>query len=242
MLSTPDSDCSISRNADKANHAGMDVRTIRRANLAALVRAHGGNKPLADAIGTDAAYISQLLSNKTKADMGHMLARRIEKALDLEPGWMDQPHTAGPPSRVAEEPPQYLSGARMRLHPLISWVQAGDWSDAFEHLTANDAEEWYPCAVRCGPRTFVLRVQGQSMEPRFTDGELIFVDPDAEARHGSFVVVRLDDTQQATFKQLIIENGRRFLRPLNDRWPEPIIQINGNATLCGVVIFQGRPV
>lgn len=80
MLSTPDSDPSISQNADKANHAGMDVRNIRRANLAALVRTHGGNKPLADAIGTDAAYISQMLSSKTKADMGHMLARRIEKA------------------------------------------------------------------------------------------------------------------------------------------------------------------
>jgi SOS-response transcriptional repressor LexA len=96
--------------------------------------------------------------------------------------------------------------------------------------------------VRCGPRTYVLRVQGHSMEPRFTEGELIFVDPDAEAHHGSFVVVRLDDAHQATFKQLVIEGGRRYLRPLNERWPDPIIEINGHATLCGVVVFQGRPV
>ena len=80
------------------------------------------------------------------------------------------------------------------------------------------------------------------MEPRFTEGELIFVAPDREPYNGAFVVVRLDEAQQATFKQLVIESGRRYLRPLNERWPDPIIEINGNATLCGVVVFQGRPV
>ena len=79
------------------------------------------------------------------------------------------------------------------------------------------------------------------MEDRFTEGELIFVDPDREPYNGAFVVVRLDDAQQATFKQLVIESGRHYLRPLNERWPDPIIEINGNATLCGVVVFQGRP-
>ena len=50
------------------------------------------------------------------------------------------------------------------------------------------------------------------------------------------VVVKLDDEQQATFKQLIIEGDQKFLKPLNPNWPEPIIKINGNATICGVVI------
>ena len=50
------------------------------------------------------------------------------------------------------------------------------------------------------------------------------------------VVVKLDDEQQATFKQLIIEGDQKFLKPLNPNWPEPIIKINGDATICGVVI------
>jgi SOS-response transcriptional repressor LexA len=220
----------------------MDVRQTRRNNLAALLAARGARKALAEAVDSDPAYLSQLLSPRIKADMGHDLARRIERALGKPPGWMDQPHDDAP--RVAEPAGEYQATVReVRVYPLISWVQAGDWADIVtDGLPAHAAQEWHPCGVRCGPRTFVLRVQGQSMEPRFTEGELIFVDPDAEARNGSFVVVRLDDAHQATFKQLIIEGDRRYLRPLNDRWPDPIIEINGRATLCGVVVFQGRAV
>ena len=50
------------------------------------------------------------------------------------------------------------------------------------------------------------------------------------------VVAKLEDEQQATFKQLIIEGDQKFLKPLNPAWPEPILKINGNATICGVVI------
>lgn len=237
QMSTPLSDASISFRANPRLDGAMDVRHTRRANLALLVERFHGNKPLAEAVDTDPAYISQMLSSRTKANMGHNFARRVEAALGLPDGWMDQPHDAG--HGVAEPAGEYHTPTReVRVYPLISWVQAGDWTD----IAADSAQDWYPCGVRCGPRTYVLRVQGHSMEPRFTDNELIFVDPDVEARHGSFVVVRLDDENQATFKQLVIEGGRRYLRALNDRWPSPIIEINGNATLCGVVVFQGRAV
>lgn len=78
--------------------------------------------------------------------------------------------------------------------------------------------------------------------PSFQDGDLIFVDPDRDAIHGSMVVVRLDDEQEATFKQLVVEGSQRYLRAANPLWPNPIMQINGNATICGVVIFKGEKV
>lgn len=243
MLSTHASGAAISLRANARLHSGMDVRDIRRRNLAALVTKHGGNKALADATGTDPAYISQLLSPRIKANLGHELARRIESRLQLPAGWMDQPHDV--PPQANEKPAAYAveiatTPAPVRLCPVISWVQAGHWTEMVGE--PDTVDEWHPCGVRCGPRTYVLRVQGESMAPRFMPGDLIFVDPDAEPRSGSFVVVRLDDAHQATFKQLIIEGDRRYLRPLNERWPDPIIEIDSNATLCGVVVFQGRPV
>jgi len=122
--------------------------------------------------------------------------------------------------------------------PLISWVQAGAWSDISE-IKAYDAER-YLCPVKCSDLTFVLKVQGVSMEPKFFDGDLIFVDPEAECIHGSYVVARLDDDNQATFKQLIIESGHKFLKAANPNWPEQLIPINGNCTLVGKVIFTGK--
>ncbi len=110
--------------------------------------------------------------------------------------------------------------------PLISWVQAGAWSEISE-IKAYDAER-FMCPVNCSDLTFVLKVQGISMEPKFDEGDLIFVDPEAECIHGSYVVARLDDDNQATFKQLIIEGGHKFLKAANPNWPEQLIPINGN--------------
>jgi SOS-response transcriptional repressor LexA len=129
--------------------------------------------------------------------------------------------------------------------PLISWVQAGVWSEIIDNFSPGDAEEWIPCPVSHSPSTFVLRVRGESMfnphgRPSFQDGDLIFVDPDRPASHRSLVVVRLDESKEATFKQLIVEGDHKYLKALNPAWPEPLIQINGHATPCGVVIFKGE--
>ncbi|MBV1842221.1 S24 family peptidase [Photobacterium ganghwense] len=122
-------------------------------------------------------------------------------------------------------------------YPLISWVQAGTWSSIYEEPLINAVR--YPCPVACSDKTFVLRVQGISMEPRFSEGDLIFVDPEAEVKSKKFVVARLDDSDEATFKQIIIEGDLKFLRPVNPNWPEQLIPINGNCTIVGVVVFAG---
>ena len=74
------------------------------------------------------------------------------------------------------------------------------------------------------------------MEPEFTEGDTIIVDPEREALHANFVVVKLEDAQEATFKQLIIDGGQKFLRPLNAHYP--VMAINGNATIVGVVVAK----
>lgn len=72
--------------------------------------------------------------------------------------------------------------------------------------------------------------------PSFQEGDMIFVDPERQAENGSLVIVRLDDAKEATFKKLVVEGEKRYLRALNPVWPEPIIKVNGDATICGVVI------
>lgn len=242
MLSIPLSNASISRRANFGFHAGMEISEIRRANLRTLVREHMGQAKLAEKIDTDPAYISQLLSTRTRADMGNRFARKVEKLLRLSHGWMDHAHGDAINDQAATYGPADALPQAAHCYPLISWVQAGQWTESPGQFAAQDAEEWLPCAARCGPRTFVLRVQGASMEDKFHAGDLIFVDPDAAPTDKSFVVVRLDDSDQATFKQLVIEGNRRYLRAYNRQWPEPIIEINRGATLCGVVVFRGNVV
>ena len=48
--------------------------------------------------------------------------------------------------------------------PLISWVQAGSWCEVEDIYAVGDAEDWLPCPTSHGPRTYVLRVRGESMK------------------------------------------------------------------------------
>lgn len=125
--------------------------------------------------------------------------------------------------------------------PVVSWVQAGEWCDIIDNFQPGDADEWLPCPIRHGPRTYALIVRGLSMfDPTgmhsFKDGDTIFVDPDRGADHRSLVIARLDDIKEATFKQLLIEGDQRMLQALNPSWPNRIISVNGNCSICGVVI------
>ena len=125
---------------------------------------------------------------------------------------------------------------------MISWVQAGEWAEISEGFVPEYGHELVPCPVYCSPESFILRVRGSSMEPKFHDGDLIFVDPNAEAVNKKFVVVQLDEPNEATFKQLIIEGEHQYLQALNPDWPNRIIEVNESATICGVVVFKGAEV
>jgi len=116
--------------------------------------------------------------------------------------------------------------------PLISYVAAGNWADAVDNLSPGDAEQWVDTTVPVKRHTYALRVEGDSMEPRFPNGAILIVEPEAEPKNGSFVIVRQNGTD-ATFKQLVADGGMWYLKPVNPRYP--IMQLGPDAVLCGVV-------
>lgn len=130
--------------------------------------------------------------------------------------------------------------------PQISWVAAGKWCEIEDLFSVGDAERWWICPVKHGPRTIALKIKGLSMynpggPVSFAEGNIIFVDPDKEYQHGSLVVVRLENSNEATFKKLIIDGDKKFLEALNPAWPDRIFPINDNASICGVVIAKLEP-
>lgn len=126
--------------------------------------------------------------------------------------------------------------SELRRVPLISRVRAGAFEESIDNYQPGDAEEWLGAPKACGPRTIALHVEGESMEPRYQNADIIYVDPDVAPVHGKDVVVRLDDRGEVTFKRLVIEGERRYLKPLNPNWPEKIIEVPDDARIVGVVI------
>lgn len=126
----------------------------------------------------------------------------------------------------------------MRKVPVLSWVQAGYFTESKPSDIFSEADRWIETALRISENAFALDVQGDSMTnpnglPTIPQGATVIVDPDAEPMNGRIVVARLDGTDEATVKKLVIDGPQKFLVPLNPRYPN--IPINGNCIIIGVV-------
>ncbi len=132
------------------------------------------------------------------------------------------------PTNIAPGPPI------TRRVPLISNVQAGAWTETIDNFQPGDAEDWIDITSKVGPRAFALRVVGNSMEKEFQEGELVIVDPDREAASGDYVVAKINH-DEATFKQLLLDAGEVFLRPLNSAYPVISVKDKGFRVVGRVV-------
>jgi SOS-response transcriptional repressor LexA len=207
---------------------GSAIRGARKARNLTL-------EGLALRVGTDTGNLSRLERGKQGASQDLLI--KILKELGL-------PLSSALAASTMRANVAFVDVQNGRV-PVISWVQAGQWTEVMTSFSAADAEEWVACPVAHGPRTFVLKVRGESMcnphaRRSFRDGDLIYVDPDKSAENGSLVVAQVDEGAEATFKQLIIEGERRYLKAINPAWPEPIQSITTETTICGVVIFKGE--
>ena len=60
--------------------------------------------------------------------------------------------------------------------PLISRVQAGNRQKIPQGQAAEYDADLLACPIRCSTDSFVLRVRSVGMEPRFNEGDLLYVD------------------------------------------------------------------
>ena len=230
--------------------------SVRRDNLERLVREAGSGARLARIVGTSDSYLSQVRNGMVTAKgtpraIGDGLAAKLECGMGKPDGWLDEPRGASGDGRASPATPcaqaslvpvetrPTWTGAE---YPLVSWVQAGDWTEITGEHGVGEVWSTFPCPVRCSKETFVLRIRGRSMEPKFYEGDLVFVDPHAWADNGKYVVVRLEDTNETMIKQLVVKDGRRHLRATNPDWPDPVVDGNDTIVLCGVVVFKGNMV
>lgn len=105
-------------------------------------------------------------------------------------------------------------------YPLLEWAAAADAKPSIaRHSTGTSHVSDYAAN---GP-AFWLRVQGESMSAAHgrsvPAGSLILVDPLVQATPGSLVIVSAPLQQQAVFRELQEDGGRRYLKALNPTWP-----------------------
>lgn len=213
----------------------MDSKNIRYKNARYLVHSVGGVSAFAEKLGKQQSQASAIAGENPARGIGPKIAREIEAKFGKPKGWLDIPHQDMWEGNlnVEEAPAQY----GVRQAPVISWVKAGEWSEAVDLHQPGYGDSFEAVPDSSGPNVFWLRVVGDSMTSpsgaSIPEGHLILVDPGREPMNGSLVVAKLDDSQEVTFKKLVIDAGQKYLKPLNPDYKT--IPINGKCRIVGVV-------
>ena len=226
----------------------MEVFDRRRLKLAEILKSMSAAE-LSRRSGVAASYLSRCLKNPLDdgyKSIGELTARKIELGAGKPEGWLDVLDSQIPTPRVLirQDSATYANNAHAsnvvaasvrKTVPLISWVKAGGWGDVLDQFEPGQADQWIECyETTPGGHAFALTIEGDSMtsphlgEVSFPTGMIIIVDPYRSASAGDYVIAKDVATQQATFKKLVHDGGRWYLKPLNPSYPT--IEIDDPAT------------
>lgn len=199
----------------------------------------GRNKIFSSKSGIAESQISQYIGGNR--NIGEKTARKIELIAGKPMGWLD-----GSVHIAEEQPATYNVNpikAKSQRFPIVSWVQAGEPTEIKDgYLIDEWAWAWYSNPSK---RAFALRVEGDSMtspypsQQSFPEGTLLIVDPERAANAGDYVIAKDISTQKATFKRLVQDAGRWFLKAINPAYP--LIEIDDPAIRVIARVIEYQP-
>ena len=138
------------------------------------------------------SYLSQLEGGRKPGEAAQVRFEIEERkaGLGLGPRSMSNPvglHLVEETPNVTEFP-GYRYQNRVRSLPVLSWAQAGQAVD-FQQMP----DEWEGSVASevTDDKAFAVRLRGDSMEPRFEDGDIAILLPSIASTNGEIVVANL---------------------------------------------------
>ena len=132
----------------------------------------------------------------------------------------------------------------MRQLPIISYVQAGCWTETCDCRAMDGSIETINTDLDLGSMAFALEVRGDSMAPEILEGDVVVIDPDVDPLPGDYVVAK-NGSHEATLKQYrprgTNEQGQEYfeLVPLNPVYPTMRSDHN-HVAIIGVMMEHRR--
>ncbi len=119
-----------------------------------------------------------------------------------------------------------------RLVPVINKVTAG-YPAEFNDLDypVGIADDYVRCPDLHDPNAFAVRVVGDSMEPKFVEGDIVIFSPASEVHNGDDCFIRFTLPHETTFKRVFFESDDQIrLQPRNEKYSPTVVEgkrING---------------
>jgi SOS-response transcriptional repressor LexA len=160
----------------------------------------------------------------------------LAKQMNVTPQAVNSLRTSGIGPRSVKKLCQALGVSEIRLValsapllekrpiPVISWIHAGAFAECVDSWPpgVSGIDDPVYSYEKTGDNAFGLRVEGDSMLPRFIPGDIVIVDPAVRYDNGSVCVVWVNG--DVSLKQFWDRGGEIVLKPMNDRYPETIIK------------------
>src|SRR5262245_17174452 len=187
-------------------------------------------RELAAMIGVSLGTVTNILDDKLPQDpaIWEKFARYFHMDADfLRTGRSKHTKTTGTDHSAAGE---------IRKLPLLEW---GHMAQIAARQTLPDviqAEALIEATDVPGTRTFAVKVPDDSMEPLFSEGEMLFVNPDAEWKSGDYVIAKHRDGEPETIllRQLKRMGSQQILHPLNRKYDD--LPLKGQDAMWGKVV------
>lgn len=175
----------------------------------------------ADGNGTDAA---SEVNSKAKAKKSEITDLKTGAAAPL-----DALYLSGMLRQFVERSAGNVEAIPTNAVPVINRVSAGypkDFTDL--NYPRGVADMYISCPDVSDPDAFAARVFGDSMTPKYREGDIVIFSPKAPVKNGDDAFVRFADGSQTTFKRVFYEsdakgNGVIRLQPRNEKYPPQTI-------------------
>jgi SOS-response transcriptional repressor LexA len=166
---------------------------------------------LASVVGVSTPTVADILVDKLPEDPA--IWEKFARYFSMDADFL---RTGGPVHRVYALTENAQHAREKRKVALLGWDQiakmvTGTGRPHIEEMLETDVP---------GQRTFAVQVKDNSMQPLFSEGEIIFVNPDLPSEPGHYVVVESkgSGTEGALLRQLKDIDGQSILHPLNRRY------------------------
>ncbi|WP_154952872.1 LexA family protein [Klebsiella grimontii] len=189
---------------------------------------------LADMVGIGRRQVASYEGGNSKPR--DTVLQNLAAALGTSTEWLAQGIGKGPDvssikrTVTVQEIPVYSNASSLWLDPLI---------DGEPSVT-----DFIQTPIRDREGLFALRINGDSMASSgpfsFPEGTIVTFDPNKEVKHGDFVLCVLDGANEATFKQLVIDQQQKYLKALNPAYP--LIPFGKDSSIIGVAVHSQKPI
>jgi SOS-response transcriptional repressor LexA len=178
-------------------------------------------KELASLIQVPLRTLSKILADKDPEDpaIWEKFARYFRMDVDVlrtgEPVRLGR--AQGIPGSI-----RHSAAGEIRKIPLLNWHQLSQLVASKMSADVIATEAMIEATDVPGARTIALKVQDDSMEPLFSKGEIIFVNPEAKWAPGDYVIARSRDGLPGgtTFRQVKSIGAECMLHPLNRKYED----------------------